>query len=267
MMKGLPSFDFDVRQGWVDLSFADDDEDEDEEKHNWEWFQIPHAGHASPRKAVQKPHQQQPLSKAKPVKGKEEDFIKQMLKEHNAKVKNARTSSAGDARYAGHQTTTGTKTHGARKSSSDERKSSLECAWHSISQESISRKIPKEVYVLDQAENAKAVADPDHASNRRKQIASPGAVIAPSSLSHQSPDPTRAHRVIKSPHEDLQDMLDELKAKHTPQAIRVVTQIDTKAAVKRKQPLPKTDHMELQLLVQQHNDKHKLRRLSSSHHH
>ncbi|ETW02284.1 hypothetical protein H310_05832 [Aphanomyces invadans] len=264
-MKVHPSFDFDVRQEWIDLSLADDVEDDEEDQRNWEWFQVPHTGHASPRKPVQKPHQQQLLQKAKTVKVKEEDHIKQMLKEHNAKVKNARLSNAGDARYAGHQPMTTSRTH-RKPPAPDERKSSLDCNWHSIPQESLSRHFPKEDHVYDYHDSLTASCETETESNRRKALASPGPVS--SSLSHQSPDPSRIERFVKSPHEDLQELLDELKAKQTPQPVRVVVQaVDTKGSstsVKRK--LPKKDHVELQLLVQQHNDKHKLRRLSSSHH-
>ncbi|KAG9402560.1 hypothetical protein AC1031_007169 [Aphanomyces cochlioides] len=247
MMKGLPSFDFDVRQEWIDLSLADEHEDSEEKRRNWEWFQVSHAGHASPRKA---PHPKHAIAaKSKPVKGKEEEFVKRMLMEHNAKLKNARLSERSSH---GHHMSSH-KANSARKS--EERKSSLECAWHAVPQGSVTRKQSRETLgnIPEQSDVHAEENDKTATSARRKNFISPGLAA---SNSHQSPDPTRAQLLSKSPREDLQDMLDELKSKQpTSQALRVASS-DAKQSVKRKLP---REQLELQLLVQQHNDKHKRR--------
>ncbi|KAF0695840.1 Aste57867_13360 [Aphanomyces stellatus] len=302
MMKGLPSFNFDVRQDWIDLSLADEATDAEEEQRNWEWFQVSHDGHASPRKAPLKQPLHAVAAKPKPssAKGKEEDFIKQMLKEHNAKVKQGRTSNANETRPHHQQAN---KSHiPVRKTPSDERKNSLDCSWHSIQQENLTRRPSKDVlgYISEQGSvklgGGGASDSDDLGSNprRKRHLVSPAPAKSTTlNSSHQSPDPnTRSDCLVKSPHEDLQDMLVELKASKQAAAAAASTTTTTTASTKAtvapstasqvpvaairvinlhvdkgplKRKVPK-EQLELELLVQKHNDKHKQRRLSGASH-
>ncbi|EQC31779.1 hypothetical protein SDRG_10568 [Saprolegnia diclina VS20] len=232
MAAKVPALVIDARQEWMDLSVADDEMDSEEQMRNWEWFQVQHPGYRSPETKRRPSPANPPPAKVKPGKLSDEDVLKQMLKEHNDKVKHARSSASSSSSSLDGRSSKRHSSQMARrpvKHSSIPEHDEVECSWAPASA------------MASVAAPAYTVGDSSSQVKRRKPSTSPPSSPRTNSLTRSVSDASSAKRPQRIRQPDAVD-----KAKEPRRASSMATS---------SQRQLEQDERELQELFKQHNRK------------